>query len=193
MISCMAVVSPLASPPYFLSLAATSGDPANLTNQIRATVTSLDKDLPVYQVHPLEFYVSQAASAPRFQTMLLSFFAGIALLLAGVGLYGLLSYMVAQRRLEIGLRIAIGAQRSDVVRMILRRGLILAGTGLGLGLVVSLFVTRLLASMLFGIEPFDPLTFAAVTVLLMGVSLGASGLPAFRAAKLDPMQTLLNQ
>lgn len=171
----------------------TSGEPAGLTNAIREAVGSLDRDLPVYQVHPLEYFVSTAASEPRFQTLLLSLFAGMALLLAGVGMYGLLSYMVAQRRLEIGLRMAVGAQRSDVVRMIVRKGLLLAGVGLSAGLVASLFLTRMLASMLFGVRPFDPATFVAVTLVLLAVALGASGLPALRAAQLDPMQTLRDQ
>jgi putative ABC transport system permease protein len=178
------------SPPLILR---SSADPGTLSREIRAAVTSLDKDLPIYKAHPLNYYVSQAASEPRFQTMLLSFFAGMALLLAGIGLYGLLSYMVAQRTLEIGLRMAVGAQRSDVVRMIVRRGLRLAAVGLGVGLVASVFVTRLLGSMLFGVRPFDPLTFAVVTALLLTVALGASGLPAVRAARLDPMRTLRDQ
>jgi ABC-type antimicrobial peptide transport system permease subunit len=130
---------------------------------------------------------------PRFQTLLLSCFAAIALGLSAIGLYGLLSYMVVQRTLEIGLRMALGAQRADVLRMIVRRGLTLALIGLGVGLAISAMMTRLLSGMLYGIRPSDPVTFVAVTAILLLVSLVASSVPASRAARLDPMETLRDQ
>jgi putative ABC transport system permease protein len=114
-------------------------------------------------------------------------------MLSAIGLYGLLSYMVVQRTLEIGLRMALGAQRTDVLRMIVRRGLTLALIGLGVGLVVSAMMTRLLSGMLYGIRPSDPITFAVVTGILLVVSLAASGVPAYRAARLDPIETLREQ
>jgi ABC-type antimicrobial peptide transport system permease subunit len=139
--------------------------------------------------------VSKSAAQPRFQTMLLTAFAVLALLLSALGLYSVLSYMVAQRTLEIGLRMALGAQRGDVLAWILRRGLLLAAAGLAAGLAASVFVTRLLSAsgMLYRIERFDPLTFAAVTLLLLVVSVISSSAPAFRAANLDPVETLREQ
>ena len=114
-------------------------------------------------------------------------------MLSAIGLYGLLSYMVVQRTLEIGLRMALGAQRADVLTMIVRRGLTLALIGLGTGLLISAITTRLLSGMLYGIQPYDPVTFAAVSGILLLVSLAATGLPAYRAARLDPMVTLREQ
>jgi predicted permease len=171
----------------------TSGDPATVENALRAAVHEMDKSVPVYQVSPLENYVSKSVAQPRFQTLLLSCFAAIALMLSAIGLYGLLSYMVVQRTLEIGLRMALGAQRTDVLRMIVRRGLTLALIGLVAGLAISAMMTRLLSGMLYGIRPSDPVTFATVTALLLLVSLAASTVPAYRAARLDPMETLREQ
>jgi predicted permease len=171
----------------------TKGDPAALQEPLRAAVREMDKSVPVYQVSTLEDYLSTSTAQPRFQTFLLACFAGIALLLAAIGLYGLLSYMVAQRTLEIGLRMALGAERVDVLYMIVRRGLALAVLGLGAGLMISAMLTRLLSGMLYGIRPSDPLTFAAMTGLLLVVSLAASIVPAYRAARLDPIKTLREQ
>jgi putative ABC transport system permease protein len=150
----------------------------------------MDKSVPLYQVSTLEDYISKSAAAPLFQTLLLSGFAGIALLLSAIGLYGLLSYLVVQRTPEIGLRLALGAQKGDVLGMIVRRGLSLAVAGLGAGLFISAMMTRLMSGMLYGIRPSDPITFVGVTAILLLVSLAASGLPAYRAACLDPLKTL---
>ena len=125
--------------------------------------------------------------------MLITSFAVIALLLAAVGLYAVLSYMVAQRTLEIGLRLALGAQRDSVLGLILRRGMVLAVAGLAIGIVASLLLTRFMQELLYGVKPFDPLTFVAVSAVLLLVSLVASSVPAYRAARLDPMQTLREQ
>jgi predicted permease len=171
----------------------TSGDPLTVENTLRATVQEMDKSVPVYQVSTMEDYISKSVAQPRFQTLLLSCFAAIALILSAIGLYGLLSYMVVQRTLEIGLRMALGAQRADVLRMIVRRGLTLALIGLGVGLAISAMMTRLLSGMLYGTRPTDPVTFVAVTAILLLVSVAASSVPAFRAARLDPMETLREQ
>jgi putative ABC transport system permease protein len=171
----------------------TQGDPALAQETIRAAVQEMDKSVPVYQVSTLEDYVSKSAAQPRFQTFLLTCFAAIALMLAAIGLYGLLSYMVVQRTLEIGLRMALGAQRMDVLALIVRRGLVLALIGVGTGLVVSAMITRVLSRMLFGIEATDPATFAAMTGLLLAVSIAASSVPAYRAARTDPNKTLREQ
>lgn len=171
----------------------TSGDPAAMENTLRETVRQMDKTVPVYQVATLEDYISKSAARPRFQTLLLTGFAAISIVLAAIGLYGLLSYMVTQRTLEIGLRMAMGAQRHDVLGMIVRRGLMLALIGVGTGLAISLFVTRLLSGMLYGIPPTDPMTFAATAGLLLVVGIAASCVPAYRAARMDPMKTLREQ
>jgi putative ABC transport system permease protein len=171
----------------------TSGDPALVESAIRAAVREMDKSVAVYQVSTLEEYVSKSAAEPRFQTFLLTCFAGIALILAAIGLYGLLSYMVVQRMLEIGLRMALGAQRADVVGMIVWRGLALALIGVGAGLAASAMITRLLSGMLYGVRPTDPITFVATTGLLLLVSIAASSVPAYRAARMDPIKTLREQ
>jgi predicted permease len=171
----------------------TSGDPLLLQSALRAAVHEMDKSVPVYQVATLEDYISKSTAQPRFQALLLTGFASIALVLAAIGLYGLLSYMVSQRTLEIGLRMALGAQRSDVLGMIVRRGLTLALIGVGTGIVISIAITRLLSGMLFGIPPTDPVTFAATAALLLFVGIAASCVPAFRAARMDPMKTLREQ
>jgi putative ABC transport system permease protein len=171
----------------------TSGDPAAMQGAVREAVHEMDKSVPVYQVSPLEDYVSKSAAQPRFQTFLLSCFAGIALILAAIGLYGLLSYMVVQRTLEIGLRMALGAQRTDVLRMIVWRGIALTLVGVAAGLAISAMITRLLSGMLYGIHASDPVTFAAMTGLLLLVCIAASSIPAYRAAWLDPIKTLRDQ
>jgi putative ABC transport system permease protein len=141
----------------------------------------------------MEESVSKAAAQSRFQTLLLACFAGMALLLSALGLYAVLSYMVAQRTGEIGVRMALGAQRGDILSLIVRRGLLLALMGIGIGLAAAALMTRFMAGMLYGVQPFDPLTFAAVAALLLVVSAAASSVPAYRAARLDPMQTLRDQ
>jgi putative ABC transport system permease protein len=171
----------------------TSADPASMERELRAAVQSIDKNVPVYAVSTLEDYVSKSEAQPRFQALLLTCFAGIALLLSAIGLYGMLSYVVAQRSFEIGLRMAIGAQRGDVLGMILRRGLTLTCAGLVAGLAGAAVLTSFLAHLLYGVKPLDPLTFTAVSLILLAVSALASFVPALRAAQLDPVQTLRDQ
>jgi putative ABC transport system permease protein len=193
-----------ADPQYFLSypqavitnpfvVIRTSGDPTSIETSVQAAIHELNKGVPIYQVSTLDDYVSKSAAQPRFQTFLLSGFAGIALVLAAIGLYGLLSYTVVQRTLEIGLRMALGAQRTDVLGLIVWRGLTLSLIGVGAGMAVSAIVTRLLSGMLYGIRPTDPVTFAATTGLFLLVSVAASSIPAYRAAGMDPMKTLREQ
>ncbi|HTX77981.1 MAG TPA: ABC transporter permease [Terracidiphilus sp.] len=177
--------------PYIIVRA--QGDPMLLENSIRGAVHEMDQSVPVYQVLPLSDYLSKSAAQPRFQTFVLTCFAAIALILAAIGLYGLLSYMVVQRTLEIGLRMALGARRSDVLGMMLRHGLGFAAAGIVVGVIASAAVTRLLSGMLYGIHPSDPITFAVTSALLLLVSAGASIVPAYRAARLDPMATLREQ
>jgi putative ABC transport system permease protein len=165
-------------------------EPVAMQRAISSAIHEFDKTVPVYNVSPLEQYIFDSAAQPRFQAFLLTCFAAIGLILTAIGLYGLLSYTVVRRTFEIGLRMALGAQRSDVLAMIVRHGLILALVGTGAGLALSVFVTRFISGLLFHIQPLDPLTFAATSALLLMVSVAASGVPAYRAAFLDPIQTL---
>ena len=171
----------------------TSGDPTRLIAPLRAELAAMDRDVPLDRPGTLQESVYQAAAQPRFQTLLLTSFACMALLLCAIGLYGLLSYMVVQRAAEIGVRVALGAQRADVLGLILGRGLLLSASGVTIGLGASALLTAYLTSMLYGVPPLDAVTFASVTGIFLLVSLAASCLPAYRAVRLDPMQTLRDQ
>jgi predicted permease len=170
-----------------------SGDPTTYANAVAGVVASLDKEVPIYRVRTMEENVASASAQPRFQTLLLTAFAAVALLLAAIGLYAVLSYMVVQRTREIGLRMALGAQRRDVLDLIVRRGLSLAGVGLCIGVVASLVLTRFMNSLLYDVKPLDPVTFVSVAAVLLLVSAIASLIPASRATNLDPMKTLRDQ
>jgi len=171
----------------------TAGDPTALTASLRSVVSDMDRQVPLYRAATLDEALYRSTAHPRFQTLLLTSFAAMALLLCGIGLYGLLSYMVVQRAAEIGLRVALGAQRTDVLGLILGRGLSLALAGIGIGLAASAYLTKYLTSMLFSVQPLDAVTFAGVPAVLLLVSLIASSVPAYRAARLDPMKTLRDQ
>ncbi|HZP22138.1 MAG TPA: ABC transporter permease [Terriglobales bacterium] len=171
----------------------TAGDPLSMVRPVRDQLAQLDSNVPLYRVTTMQDYLSLAAATPRFQTMLITSFAVLALLLSAIGLYAVLSYMVAQRTLEIGLRLALGAQRDNVLALFLRRGMLLAAAGLAIGIFVSLLLTRFMQEMLYGVGRFDPVTFVGVSALLLLVSLLASSVPAYRAARLDPMRTLREQ
>ena len=166
------------------------GDPAVALKAARATVLSLDGDLPVYDVFTLETMVDRALGQPRFYVLLLSIFAVLAVVLAVVGIYGVIAYTVQQRTREIGIRIALGASRERVVAMVVRRGLILALAGIAFGSAGAYAVSRVLQSLLFGVGARDPFTFLAVAALLGAVALLASWLPARRAARVDPLAAM---
>lgn len=170
-----------------------SGDPNSYARMVSAEVAKLDPSVPVYRFQSYNDDLKRITTQQRFQTLLLSAFAGVALLLAGLGLYAVLSYMVAQRRTELGLRIALGAPRSNVLQLMLYRGLRLAGIGLALGLVLAVVLTRFVAGLLYGVKPLDAVTFATTTAVLLVVSGMASLIPAWRAALLDPNDTLRQQ
>jgi putative ABC transport system permease protein len=161
-------------------------DPAALVNPIRAIVRELDPTLPIGVIQPLETMLASTVASRRFNVLLLGTFAVIALALAAIGTYGLMAFAVVQRTREIGIRLAIGAAPRDVLRLVVRQGLALALAGVGLGLLGALLLTRVLRSLLFEVNPLDPTTFGAVALLLLGVSLMASILPAQRAARIDP-------
>jgi predicted permease len=171
----------------------TVGNPKDLARAVSTTIAQMNPSVPVYQVHDLDFYISRSTAQPRFQTLLLTSFATMALLLAAVGLYGVLSYIVQQRSMELALRLAVGAQRGEVLGLVLKRGMTLAAIGVAVGLGISACLSRFIATLLYGVQPFDALTFAGVSLLLLLVALAASIAPAYRAAQADPMITLRNQ
>jgi predicted permease len=164
--------------------------PEAFFESIRQKLLASNRDTIVYDNESEEEVVAQSIASQRFTLILLGAFAGLALLLAGIGIYGVLSYLVGLRTREIGVRMALGAQRLDVLRLVLRDGACMTMVGAAIGLVAALALTRLMASMLFGVRPTDPVTFAAVAVLLCGITLFACYIPARRAAKVDPMVAL---
>lgn len=153
-------------------------------------VRRMDNTLPLFDLHTLSEVVQESLRAQRFTMSLLIIFAGLALLLAAVGLYGVLAYSVAQRTQEIGTRMALGARSRDVVAMVLRQGLAPVAVGLTIGSAGMLLLSRAMASLLFGVRPYDPTTFGAAAGMVLCVALAASYLPARRAAKVDPMVAL---
>jgi putative ABC transport system permease protein len=176
--------------PYLSLLARASSDPLKLFVPIEQAVWSVDKDQPVSNPKALDQIRSNSIAQPRIAALLLGLFAGLALLLAAVGLYGVVSNWVSERTHEIGVRMALGARTAEVFRLVVGRGLTLALIGAVFGLAASALATRVLASFLFNVAPTDPLTFVAASLLLIGVTLLASYIPAQRAAKVDPVVAL---
>jgi putative ABC transport system permease protein len=168
----------------------TAGDPTNLTAAIRNEVLNIDKEQPVSGIRTLEQLVSNSISQQKFSMLLLGVFAAVALVLAAVGIYGVLSYAAAQRTHEIGVRMALGARASDVLRMVIGQGMKLVSMGLALGLGVALALTQLMKRLLFGVGAADPLTYGLIAFLLVLVALLACWIPARRAANVDPMVAL---
>jgi ABC-type antimicrobial peptide transport system permease subunit len=165
-------------------------DAASLTGNVREAIGKLDPDLPIAKVTTLTTLVDNSLAQPRFSMLLLAAFGGIALLLACIGMYGVISYSVVQRTQEIGIRLAVGAQPGQVLGMIFREGARLAGLGIVIGLLAALGVTRIMASFLYGVQATDPVTFAGVIVLLASVAFLACYFPARRATRVDPMIAL---
>ncbi|MGE0130004.1 MAG: ABC transporter permease [Blastocatellales bacterium] len=168
----------------------TAGDPASMANAVRQAFRSVDKETPISNVQTLQKVWRDSTARQRFGVWLLSVFAALALCLAGIGIYGVMSYSVTQRTQEIGVRMALGARGRDVLKMVLRRGLALTLPGIALGLLAAFALTRLMKSLLFGVSATDPLTFAMIALLLAAVALLACWIPARRAAKVDPMIAL---
>jgi putative ABC transport system permease protein len=168
----------------------TQRDPSDVTSAVRAELDQLDKDLPIENVRTMTQLVESSVAQRKLSVRLLGGFAGVALLLAAIGLYGVLAYTVTQRTREIGIRTALGAQRPDVIGLVVRQGMKLAGLGILIGLAGAFVLTNFIRSLLFGVAPTDPLTFAVIPVLLATVALLACWLPARRAANVDPMEAL---
>jgi putative ABC transport system permease protein len=168
----------------------TKVDPSNLIASVRSEIHAVDQELAVDSIATMEQLLADSISLQRFSLLLLMIFAGIALALAGVGIYGVISFTVTQRTREIGVRMALGAASSDILKLVVRQSIGLSLIGIGIGLCASLGLTRLLAALLFGVSPTDPVTFTVISLLLMGVALAASFIPARRAMRVDPMNAL---
>jgi putative ABC transport system permease protein len=165
-------------------------DLAAIPAQVRTQVQSIDAELPVFGAETLDDVLTTSLSVRRFSMELVAVFAATALLLAGLGIYGTISYLVNEQTREIAIRLALGAQRGDILNMVLRQGLRMAVIGAGAGVVGALIVSRLMAGLLYGVSPYDLPTFAGVTAVLAAVALAASYIPALRAMRLDPIKTL---
>jgi putative ABC transport system permease protein len=168
----------------------TGSDPEAMTSAVRAAMQEIDKDLPVYNIKTVNDVISESVAPRRLNMLLLGIFAGLALVLAAVGIYGVISYSVSQRTREIGIRMALGASHTSVLRLVVGEGMILAVIGVTIGVVASFFLTRLMSTLLFGVSTTDPITFVAISLLLTGVSIVASLVPARRATRVDPMVAL---
>ena len=175
---------------YFTLTLRTAASPGSLAGAVRHAIHDFDPDLPVYEVHTMEGLLRDSAAASRFQMVLFGVFAGVGLLLAAVGIYGVISYSVTQRTREIGIRMALGAERGEVLKLVVSDGMRLALAGATLGTAGALALSRFLSGLLYGVEATDPATFAVVFVSLTAVALAACYLPARRATKVDPMVAL---
>ena len=171
----------------------TQAEPNSMVGEVRGEVQKLDPDLAVFNVKTMQDLVGGSLAQPRFRTLLLGVFAGMALILAATGLYGVIAYAVTQRTNELGVRMALGAQKSDVLKMVVGEGAQLAAIGIGIGLVVAFPLMRIISRLLFGVNAADPLTFAATSSLILLVALAASYLPALKAIKVDPLVALRHE
>jgi putative ABC transport system permease protein len=178
---------------YITLVVRTAGDPAAIISSVKTAIWSFDANLPITNVLVTDDVVAQANAQPRFETLLLSVFAVVALVLAAVGIYGVMSYTVARRTHEIGIRISLGAARADVLLLVIRQGLVLALAGSAVGIVSALMLARLMTKLLYGVAPTDPITFAGVAALLIAVALTACYVPARRAMRVDPMEALRHE
>ena len=201
------VVQPAAYVPYLQNKAAylagacasmdlvvrTASDPAALTASIRKTLQRLDKNQPITKIETLERLLNESIAQERFNTVLLGCFAALAVVLAGLGIYGLITYTVGQRVREIGIRMALGAQRGDIVALIVRGTMLMVSLGIVAGLVCSVALTRFVSSLLFQVSALDRATYGGVALLLMLVALFACWFPARRAARLNPLVALRHE
>ena len=163
---------------------------SNLLPEVRKAVWSVNPNLPLANVRTLDEILDRSLARTSFTLVMLMIASAVALVLGVVGIYGVISYIVSQRTREIGVRMALGAGRGDVSRMVLRQGMILAGSGVAIGLIAAMGLTRLMTSLLYGVEATDPVTFGVVAAMLSAVALLASYLPALRASRTDPVEAL---
>jgi putative ABC transport system permease protein len=179
--------------PFLTAVLRTTGDPSGYVPVARRAVQAIDPDLPIANPRTMDELIAQSVGQRRLSMLLLSVFSGIALVLASIGIYGLMSYSVAQRSRELGVRIALGAGRSDVLRLVLRQGMRLAGMGIVVGVAAAFALTRVIASQLYGVTATDPTTFLAVAALLGLTALAANLVPALRATRVDPAVILRDE
>ena len=177
-------------PVPYMNVAVRASDPTSLAAAVRREVQAIDKDQPIYDVSTMGKILSESVAPRRLSMVLFSLFAAVALMLAAVGIYGVMSYSVTQRTREIGIRMALGANHTNVVQMIVRQGMTLTLVGIGIGLAAAFGLSRLMSSLLYGVSVTDPLTFVAISLLLAAVALLANYVPARRATKVDPMVAL---
>lgn len=168
----------------------TTGDPAGIVAAVREEVAAVERDLPPYDIQSLQAHIDDQLQGDMIMPKLLALFGAIALLLAVIGVYGVMAYSVSQRTQELGIRRALGAEGRDIVRLVLRQGALLAGLGAVIGLALAFAATRGLSAFLFGVSAFDPVVFGGVTVALVGAAVLASLLPARRATRVDPLVAL---
>jgi putative ABC transport system permease protein len=176
--------------PFGAFVVRTTGDPVGTISSVRGAMQEIDRDLPLYGIKTVNDVIAESVAPNRLNMLLLGVFAGLALVLAAVGLYGVVSYSVSQRTREIGIRIALGASHKSVLRLVVGQGMLLALIGVAIGVIASLFLTKLMATLLFGVSVTDTITFVAISLLLIGVTTIASVVPARRAMKVDPMVAL---
>jgi putative ABC transport system permease protein len=173
----------------YLAVRADGNNPT-LAGQVKNQIWSVDKQIPVTKLRPMTEVMSASLAAQRFNMTLMGIFAAVALILASIGIYGVISYSVTQRTHEIGIRMALGAKTGDVMRGVLKEGLLLAGIGVAIGIGAAFALTRVMSSLLFGVSTTDPVIFVSISLILIGVAVGATLIPARRATKVDPMIAL---
>jgi putative ABC transport system permease protein len=179
------------APPYYTTIVLrTPGDPLQFISAVRSQVAALDPNLPLYNIKPMDRLITESIVGIAYVAAMMAVLGVIALVLASVGVFGVMSYSVSERAHEIGIRMSMGAQTADILRMVLRSGMTLTVLGLAIGLPIAFALARTLASLLFGVEAADPFSFIGLPLLLAGVAALACYLPARRAARLDPLKAL---
>jgi putative ABC transport system permease protein len=171
-------------------LVRTAVEPSSLISAVRAQISSVDPDQPVTNIQTVDQLMDSSRAQPRFTMLLLGVFSAAALALAVIGIYGVLSYSVTQRRQELGIRLALGAERGNILGLVVRQGLVLAGAGIAVGLVAALLLTRLMSSLLYKVGALDLTTFALTPLAFLVIALLASYLPALRATEVNPVEAL---
>jgi putative ABC transport system permease protein len=168
----------------------TTADPRSVIPKMRNCIFALDKDQPLFEVATMEQLLSDSIALRRFSMLLLLVFAGLAMVLSIIGIYGVISYSVTQRTREIGVRLALGARGADILKMVVGHGMVLTATGILIGVIVAFVLTRILSNLLYGISPTDPLVFVFVPLVLAAAALSSCLIPAYRATKVNPIVAL---
>jgi predicted lysophospholipase L1 biosynthesis ABC-type transport system permease subunit len=190
MVYCPPWLGSVTTPPNASIVIRTAMAPDAAASAVREAIRGVDPGVPITELRPMSTVIAKSVDTRRFQMLLGLLFAGCALFLASLGIYGVVAYSVEQRRHELGIRLALGAQLANLRTMVLRQGMAPVIAGLGVGVVAAMLTGRLVASLLFGVSAFDPLTFACVVVVVMAVAIAACYIPARRATKVDPMEAL---